>query len=74
LNVFAESFESDGLSVESTNGVDDFPELFFIESVLELSVDVLKLFNGELSSSFKVVQTEVSSSALFGEWASLDSI
>jgi len=51
LDVLAELFESDGFSVISSNGVDDFPELIFTESVLELIVDIFEFFDGEFSSS-----------------------
>ena len=51
LDVLAELLESDGLSVVSSNCVNDFPKLFIIVSVLELIVDVFELFDGEFSSS-----------------------
>ena len=71
LDVLAEFFEGDGFSVESSNCVNNFPELFIIVSVSELLVDVSKLVNGEFSSSLKVIQAEVSSSSFFAEWVTL---
>ena len=51
LNVFAELFESDGFSIVSSNSMNDFPELFFTESIFELIVDILEFINSEFSSS-----------------------
>lgn len=51
LDVLAELFEGDGFSVISSNSVDDFPKLFFGESVLELIVDIFEFIDGEFSSS-----------------------
>jgi hypothetical protein len=72
LNVLAESLEGDCFSVESAHSVDDFPKLFITESVIELAVDVLELFNGQFSSSLKVIQAEVGTSSFFAEWVSLE--
>lgn len=71
LNVLAESLEGDGLSVESSDCVDDLPKLFVSESVIELAVDVLEFIDGEFSSSLQVIQAEVGSSCFFAEWVSL---
>jgi hypothetical protein len=68
LNVLVELFKSNGVSIESSNGVDDFPELVLIESILKLVVDILKFINTEFSSSLQVVKAEISSSSLLGEW------
>jgi hypothetical protein len=68
---FVESFEGNGLGVETSNSVDDFPELFVGISVFELVVDISELINGEFSSSLQIIQAEVGSSSLFAEWVSL---
>lgn len=72
LNVLAESLEGDCFSVESSHSVNDFPKLFITESVIELTVDVLELFNGQFSSSLKVIQAEVGTSSFFAERVSLE--
>ena len=72
LNVLAKSLEGDCFSVESSHSVDDFPKLFITESIIELTIDVLELFNGQFSSSLKVIQAEVGASSFFAEWVSLE--
>ena len=71
MDVFAEFFEGDGFSVKSSDGVNDFPNLFLAESVFELVVYVLELIDGELSSTLEIVQAEVGAFSLFTEWVSL---
>ena len=71
MDILAEFLESDGFSVESSDGVNNFPNLFLGESVFELVIYVLKLIDGEFSSALEVVQAEVGTSSLFAEWVSL---
>ena len=70
--VSAELVHGDGVSFESSNGVNDFVQVVILKTVVELLVDVPQVSEIELALSVSVEQGEVSFSAFFGEWVTLN--
>lgn len=71
LDVGVELLIRDGLSIESSNGMDDLPKLILIVAVFELIVNILEVGDVQLPLSLHVQQSEVGLSSLLTEWISL---
>ena len=72
LDVGIELLPCNGLGIESSNCVDDLPELVLVVAVFQLLVNILQIVNVQFTFSFNVQKGEVCLSSFIIEWASLN--
>ena len=70
-NIFTEFFERDSISVETSNSMNYLQKLLFIKSIFKLIINIFKLIHCKLSSTLKIIKTEIGSFSLLSKWISL---